>query len=376
MHKGSTNDMRFRFEKIVADIFDSYNFTTKLTSGTNIRGYDILAKKNNMNYIVEVKFSRTNQMPNSTLFDTACRLKVFCGNGDISNLNTPVLVVGAKIISNLRKRIENIGVVVLDIQNLLFLVRDNEDLKGELLSILDFSVNDLLPDKPNTQIFKQGHEFVAPSKTKGELLKERVSNWKNSIGNAAYEDLCFETLNYLFNDELSLWHRQKTSSSQLYRLDLICKIKDGDVSGLWTTILQCFNSKYIIFEFKNYKEKITQKEIYTTDKYLYLKALRGVAVLVSCKGASTNANKAIRGTLRENGKLIISVSNADLLKMIDIKMNEGVPADYLYQKFDELLIDWIYRCAESACPVFWKSPVRKEGITVPDKIMNAAETPS
>ena len=29
--------------------------------------------------------------------------------------------------------------------------------------------------------------------------------------------------------------------------------------------------------------------------------------------------------------------------------------------------DWIYRCAESACPVFWKSPVRKEEITVPDR---------
>ena len=28
---------------------------------------------------------------------------------------------------------------------------------------------------------------------------------------------------------------------------------------------------------------------------------------------------------------------------------------------------WIYRCAESACPVFWKSPVRKEEITVPDR---------
>ena len=103
--------------------------------------------------------------------------------------------------------------------------------------------------------------------------------------------------------------------------------------------MQCFNSKYIIFEFKNYSEKITQKEIYTTDKYLYLKALRGVAILVSCKGASTNANKAIRGTLRENGKLILSVSNTDLLKMIDIKINKGIPADYLYQKFDELLID-------------------------------------
>lgn len=30
-------------------------------------------------------------------------------------------------------------------------------------------------------------------------------------------------------------------------------------------------------------------------------------------------------------------------------------------------IRWIYRCAESACPVFWKSPVRKEEITVPDR---------
>ena len=31
------------------------------------------------------------------------------------------------------------------------------------------------------------------------------------------------------------------------------------------------------------------------------------------------------------------------------------------------LAPWIYRCAESACPVFWKSPVRTEEITVPDR---------
>ena len=31
------------------------------------------------------------------------------------------------------------------------------------------------------------------------------------------------------------------------------------------------------------------------------------------------------------------------------------------------LPDWIYQCAESACPVFWKSPVRKEEIMVSDR---------
>lgn len=340
MYTASSNAVWFRFEKIVANIFNSYNFTTTLTQQSHDSGYDILANINNTNYIVEVKFSRTNRIPSSTLFDVACRLKMISDSSkDILSLSTPILVVGVKLIPNLRKRIEDIGVIVLDIQNLLFLVQDNEILKSELLSILDFSVNDLLPEEPRTKIFEQQLEPVTPPKTKGELLKERVFNWENSIGNTAYEDLCFETLNYLFDDELSLWHRQQTSNAELYRFDLICKIKDGDVSGLWTTILQCFNSKYIIFEFKNYDEKITQKEIYTTDKYLYLKALRGVAILVSCKGASTNANKAIRGTLRENGKLILSISNSDLLEMLDIKMNKGIPADYLYQKFDELLID-------------------------------------
>lgn len=35
---------------------------------------------------------------------------------------------------------------------------------------------------------------------------------------------------------------------------------------------------------------------------------------------------------------------------------------------------WLYRCAESACPVFWKSPVRVEEIIVPE-VLNAAEPP-
>ena len=34
---------------------------------------------------------------------------------------------------------------------------------------------------------------------------------------------------------------------------------------------------------------------------------------------------------------------------------------------DENRIRWIYQCAESACPVFWKSPVRKEEIMVSDR---------
>jgi len=126
------------------------------------------------------------------------------------------------------------------------------------------------------------------------------------------------------------------------RTSLILRISLTNFLYLITLYRMChslFGIIYIVFEFKNYAKQITQKEIYTTDKYLYLKALRGVAIIVSCKGASPNANKAIRGTLRENGRLILSIDNSDLCEMIKIKMNEGTPADYLYSKFDNLLID-------------------------------------
>lgn len=64
-----------------------------------------------------------------------------------------------------------------------------------------------------------------------------------------------------------------------------------------------------------------------------------------------------------------------ILKKIKDKIRFSIP--FLAQEFMEdilfvvglnmIVARWIYRCAESACPVFWKSPVRKEEITVPDR---------
>ena len=338
MFTASSSAIGFQFEKIIADIFSIYGFNTTLTEQSHDGGYDILATKDNIRYLIEVKYSRKNYVPTSTLYDAACRLKVILDTQEAPSV--AVLVVGTKLKTDIRMKIEKIGnIIILDIENLLFLVQGNEPLKSEMLSILDFSVNDLLPEKPNVQLFNFQEMPTLQPVRQGDLLKERITNWVNSNGNTEYENLCHETLNYLFDNELSLWHRQQTSNADLYRFDLICKIKDGEVSGLWSTILQCFNSKYIIFEFKNYSESITQKEIYTTDKYLYAKALRCVAIIISCYGEDKNAKKAIKGTLRENGKLIISISNKDLVELLNEKLHGGSPAEYLYNRLDTMLIE-------------------------------------
>lgn len=73
---------------------------------------------------------------------------------------------------------------------------------------------------------------------------------------------------------------------------------------------------------------------------MYSKALRSVAIIISRKGADENAILATKGCLRENGKLIICLSDDDLIELISIKHENGESstAAYLANRLDDLLI--------------------------------------
>ena len=154
-----------------------------------------------------------------------------------------------------------------------------------------------------------------------------------------YEELCYKLLKNAFSDDLALWREQQKSNKDLYRFDLLCRIKDGNQKTFWSILERYFNSKYVIFEFKNYSEKITQKEIYTTERYLYAKALRSVAIIVSANGYEENAYWAAKGSLRENGKLIMLFDTKDLIAMNKMKIEQEDPANYLLDRLDDLLLN-------------------------------------
>ena len=178
-------------------------------------------------------------------------------------------------------------------------------------------------------------------KDSGELRRE-LSQWKGGKGTALsiqYEKLCTKVLKQLFSNDLTLWQEQAKSNDELYRFDLICKIKRDNQKDFWEMAEHYFRSKYIIFEFKNYSGTVTQMEVTTTARYLYTKALRAVAIIVSPNGFSEHADKAARGALREEGKLILPLTNAELIEML-LKQDKGEdPSDYLSDKLDQLLID-------------------------------------
>lgn len=145
---------------------------------------------------------------------------------------------------------------------------------------------------------------------------------------------------FLVIDISALLYLVQDNEELKYRLLSLVEFTTEDIeSAFWKFLEEYFRSKYVIFEFKNYKDVITQKEIYTTEKYLYAKALRCVTIIVSCNGSDENAKKAIKGTLRENGKLILNLSNRDLSNMLEYELNGNLASEYLYNVLDEMLIE-------------------------------------
>ena len=67
--------------------------------------------------------------------------------------------------------------------------------------------------------------------------------------------------------------------------------------------------------------------------------MRGVAIIISPNGMDENAEKAVRGVLRDEGKLILSLTDAELVEMLRMKKYGEDPADFLSDKLDALLID-------------------------------------
>ena len=65
---------------------------------------------------------------------------------------------------------------------------------------------------------------------------------------------------------------------------------------------------------------------------MYAVALRKVSIIIAASGSSDNAFKAAEGILREDGKLILLLSNKDLIKML-----KEDPTDYIYDKLDDVL---------------------------------------
>jgi len=172
---------------------------------------------------------------------------------------------------------------------------------------------------------------------KGEDLAKKFDEIQPGRNMArSFEDACIAALQYLFEGDLFGWHEQHQTEDGLHRRDLICRVLPN--AEVWKLILSDFQSRYVIFEFKNYSEQITQQEIITTERYLYPRAFRKVAIIISPLGCTENATKVINGAMREQGKLIISLTTLELKRLLVQKDQGSDPNTFIFERIDKFMM--------------------------------------
>lgn len=332
----------FMFEEFCYRLFKLYNIQVESTA-TFDSGYDFLiSAEDGQKYYTEVKYYKSSRVNKATIKRSALRLKNGIG---LESGYKYLLIIASDLDDTIKVSIKNeFDIEVLDISNILFLVQDNEFLSKEIGVLMNDTVIDwtsVVPkeNKNLAQLFHKKQieiDYADISYNSDNLIEQFRELETGRDFSKVYEELCTKALKYLFEEYLAGWIEQNNTVDGLHRMDLICRIKRGN--EFWDFVKEDLKSRYILFEFKNYREQIKQTQVYTTEKYLYKTALRTVCFLISRKGASENAVKAISGILRESGKLIIPLSDKDMINLLNCKKSGSLPEDYLSNILDELLM--------------------------------------
>ena len=226
---------------------------------------------------------------------------------------------------------------ILDITNIIYIIQNNEELMKKLRELLDYSIDGIKKEKPSIYLDKLNIKVLEKSNYIEQLKKIKIG--KEEWGK--YQIFCKNVIKDIFSDDLDSWKYQSKTKDGKDIFDLIAKIKckPKDSNDFFRTMEEFFFSKYIIFEFKNYSNKITDKEILTTKKYLYHQALRKVAIIFTRKGANERAYNEIRNAVKEEGKIILVIDDEELIQMLKLWRDRGInPAILLQEKLNNLLM--------------------------------------
>lgn len=154
---------------------------------------------------------------------------------------------------------------------------------------------------------------------------------------AQYERVCKEILEYLFEGQLKPFDNQNETSDETQRRDII--FRNLRKSEFFERIFARFNADFIIFDPKNYRNEIEKQEFESISKYPN-KAIGNFAVLISREGETEVAKNTQARIFRDSDKIILSISDSNLLEMISRKERGENPEDLLSDLLDNFLLSY------------------------------------
>ncbi len=319
----SSTERAYAFEDLVADLFNELGYSIRREVRVAPVQIDIVAEKKGVLTAVEVSLPRKSQAMYK-LRAVVARLSSL-EDGDLR----PLIVVGTDLTGAAKAwTLEQANVEIWDLTKL----REQMNDFPSLLSRLD--------DLVHSRVAEETAQIDDENAVKKELdsfaqkLADHIK--KDELSPKQYELLCMDVCKLLFSPDLYEFKRQAKTTDGGNQFDFICRIQAGN--EFWDGVRNDFRTKAIIFECKNYSEKIGPDQIYSTERYLFAGALRTVCLLISRLGADEYAMRAAQGAMRESGKLIVLLSNSDLIEMLKLKPQDGAVENFLDKRIWDFIV--------------------------------------
>ena len=150
-----------------------------------------------------------------------------------------------------------------------------------------------------------------------------------------YERVCCEILEYLFCPELGQPDAQSSTVNRSQRRDVVM---DNHVEvGFWARIRDRYKADYLVAEMKNNAGAVSNTSVWQLAAYMKEKGVGLFGLLIARNGVSRGvANYAIIDQWVHSRKMVVPLSNEDLVRMIRLRDEEGEATRYLGGLIDRI----------------------------------------
>ena len=150
-----------------------------------------------------------------------------------------------------------------------------------------------------------------------------------------YEEVCRAFLAYLFVPDLGEPVSQSSTLDKSQRRDLIMKNQAQD--GFWAWMRERYKADYLVAEMKNNKGPVGNNSVWQLAGYMKEKGVGFFGMLIARNGISRGtANPAIIDQWVHSNKMIVPISDEDLVDMVRLRDNGGNPTDFLGNLIDRV----------------------------------------
>ncbi len=160
-----------------------------------------------------------------------------------------------------------------------------------------------------------------------------------------FEIICNKILTYLFVPPLYMPKSQVPTRRGHRRRDVIFSNRNVHTNNVWAILRTDYNAHYIVVDFKNYDlTDIKSNEVSQLCNYL-LPHIGRFGILVCSKTPKNSAyeERKSRFGRSDDKKLVIFLMKENLIEMIDMKIENDNPENFIFDKIDNFLLSYDYR---------------------------------